>query len=92
MDKTETEIRRGAEAEHLLANPLLADARAHIEAELWRLFKETPPQDAKTLEFVRAMQYFHDKYNAYLMRVISDGKVALVNLQAKKSIKERFFG
>lgn len=92
MDKTELEIRRMQDAEQLVANPLFTDAKAHIEAELWRLFRETAPKDKETLEFVKAMQYFHDKYHSYFTRVISDGKIALANQKAKKSLKERVFG
>lgn len=92
MDKTEREIRRMQDAEQLINNALMVEAKAHIEAELWRIFRETPPQDRETLEFVKGMQYFHEKYFAFMARVISDGKVAMANQKAKKTLKERFLG
>ena len=92
MDKTEIQIRRSQEAERLMGHELMVDAKAHIEAELWRLFRETAPNDADTLQFVKAMQYYHDKYFAYLTRAVSDGKVALANAKAKKTLREKFFG
>lgn len=92
MDKIEREIRRMQDAEQLVNNPLMAEAKEHIEAELWRLFRETAPKDKETLEFVKAMQYFHDKYHTFFTRVISDGKIAMANQKAKKSLKERFLG
>jgi hypothetical protein len=93
MDKTETAIIRGQRAKNILDDDLVKEANEHIEAELWRLFKETSPSDKDTLEHIKAMQYFHVKYWAYLNRVLADGKIAQINLEAKKkSIKERIFG
>ncbi len=93
MDKTEEAIRRGHKAKQILDDDLVKEAHEHIESELWRLFKETSPSDKDTLEHIKAMQYFHVKYWAYLNRVLADGKIAQINLEAKKkSIKERIFG
>lgn len=93
MDKLETDIRRGEQARQLLADPLIGEARDHIEAELWRLFKDATPQDQETLQFVKAMQYFHSKYFAHFERIVTSGKIAQINLEAKKkSLKERIFG
>lgn len=93
MDKLEHEIRRGEQAKRLLEDELVREAREHIESELWRLFKETPPQDVKTLEFVKGMQYMHAKYFAYFGRAVTDGKLAQINLEAKKkTLRERMFG
>ena len=92
-DKLQNAIQRGERAKRLLADDLIAEAKNHIEAELWRLFKETTPQDTKTLEFTKAMQYFHAKYFAFFERVVTDGKIAQINLEAKKkTLKERVFG
>lgn len=93
MDKTEEAIRRGHKAKQILDDDLVKEANEHIEAELWRLFKETSPRDKDALEHIKAMQYFHVKYWAYLNRVIADGKIAQINLEAKKkTLKERVFG
>ena len=87
------EIQRGHRAKQILDDDLVKDARNHIEAELWRLFKETSPQETKTLEFLKAMQYYHSKYFAYFEKAITDGKIAQINLESKKkTIRERIFG
>ena len=93
MDKLEQDIRRGEEAARLLDHNLIKEANEHIEAELWRMFKDTTPQDLQTLEFVKAMQYFHGKYWAYFQQAVTNGKLASINLEAKKkTFRERFFG
>ncbi len=92
-DKTEREIQRGDRAKRLLADDLITGAKEHIEAELWRLFRETKPQDTETLQFCKAMQYFHAKYFAFFERAVSDGKIAQINLESKKkTLRERVFG
>lgn len=93
MDKLEEQIRRGQRAKQIIDDDIVKEAHDHIESEMWRLFKETSPNDKTTLEHIKAMQYFHGKYWAYLQRVLTDGKIAQINLEAKKkSLKERIFG
>lgn len=93
MDKTESAINRGLKAQNILNDDLIKEAHEHIEAELWRLFKETSPSDKGALEHIKSMQYFHVKYWAYFNRVMTDGKIAQINLEAKKkSLRERVFG
>jgi hypothetical protein len=93
MDKTEVEIQRGHRAQNLLKDDLWKEACDHVEAELFRLFKEVSPQDSDSLKHIKAMQYFHAKYQAFFMKCVTDGKIAQINLEAKKkSLKERVFG
>lgn len=93
MDKLETDIRRGLEAKRILEHDIVKEANAHMEAELWRMFKDTSPQDRETLEFVKAMQYFHGKYWAFLQQAVTNCKLAQISLEAKKkSLKERATG
>ena len=42
-DKLQRDIQRGERAKRLLSDDLITEARTHIEAELWRLFKDTLP-------------------------------------------------
>jgi hypothetical protein len=92
-DKLHDDITRGHRAENLLGDDLIAEAKAHIEAELWRKFQELAPSDTKSLEFVKAMQYMHAKYFAFFQQAVVNGKLAQINLEAKKkSLKERVFG
>lgn len=93
MADLDADIRRGQEAERLLKHELLSGARGHIDAELWRLFREVKPDDLEALKHIKAMQYFHAKYFAFLERAVTDGKLAQINLQAKKkTLRERVFG
>ncbi len=73
-------IDRAARAKALLEDPLMVEARAHIESECWRLFKELAPTAVDQLQQVKAMQYMHDKYRAYLDSTIGSGKLAQLNL------------
>jgi len=93
IDKTEHDINRGENAKRILSDNLITEAREHIDAELWRIFRECTPQDAETLQFVKSMQYFHNKYFGFLERAVSDGKIAKINLESrKKTLRERVFG
>lgn len=92
-DKLAQDIERGHHARRLLDDELIVGAREHMEAELWRLFKETKPSDAETLKFLKAMQYFHGKYFDYLEKFVVSGKLAAINLEAKKkTLLDRVFG
>ncbi len=93
MDKTATEIQRGIRAQAILSDELWKEACEHVEAELFRVFKEVSPQDMETLKHIKAMQYFHAKYQAFFTKCVTDGKIAQINLEAKKkSLRERVFG
>lgn len=92
-DKLETAINRAAKAETIMADPVMIEAREHIDAELYRLFKATIPTDTEALSQIRGMQYMHTKYEAFLKQCITDGKLAKLELERrKKSLKERLFG
>ena len=41
--KLDIDIERGHRAEVILSDQIMAEAREHIDAELWRLFKSTVP-------------------------------------------------
>lgn len=87
------EIERGERAKQLLADDLVIEAREHIEAELWRVFKDIAPSDAENLRHIKSMTYFHQKYFQYFERVVANGKIAQINLEAKKkTLRERMFG
>lgn len=83
MDKKEQEINRAARAEALMNDPLMVEAGEHIEAECWRLFKTFAPSDIEGLSQVKAMQYMHAKYVAFLKQVITSGKLAKLEVERK---------
>lgn len=93
MSDLDKDIRRGERAQALLADELIQEGFAHIEAELWRKFQELQPSDEKNILFVKHMQYIHAKYKAFFTQTIANGKIAQINLEAKKkSLRERVFG
>lgn len=85
-------IRRANKAQALMDDPAMVEAREHIEAECWRLFKELQPTDAEGLAQVKAMQYMHAKYAAFMKRVLEDGKLARLEVERarKPGLMERF--
>ncbi len=85
----EQEIEKGAKAEALMSDPLIVEAFAHMEAELFAKFQELSPSDEKSILFVKQMQYMHGKYKEFFHSVIANGKVAKFNLEAKKSLADR---
>lgn len=87
MDKLQTAIDRGHRAHNLVNDSLFAEAKDHIEAELWRKFCETSPSDAEALKFIKGMQYLHTKYIAFLTRAIQDGKMAQAEVERESKLK-----
>lgn len=89
----EKEIQRGHRAKQLLEDDLMIEARQLIDAKLADQFRKCAPNDSDGLMHVRQMQYIHDKYWEVLTAVISNGKVAQINLEAKKkTLRQRVFG
>ena len=83
MTKDE-QVSRGNRAAALLTDPLMAEAREHIESECWRLFKTLAPTDVEGLAQIKAIQYMHDKYLAFLNAAINDGKLARIEIDRKQ--------
>ncbi len=83
-------LKRAARAETILADQIMVEAQEHIEAECWRLFKSLQPTDAEGMAQVKAVQYMHAKYLAFLKAAVTDGKMARLELdQKKRGIRER---
>ena len=92
-DKLEREINRGDRARRLLADEIISEAKAHIEAEFHRLYDEAGPRAIDDLQFIKSMQYMHGKYFKFFERVVIDGKMAKLKIEVdKKTLKERIFG
>jgi hypothetical protein len=91
--KLDIDIERGHRAEVILSDQIMAEAREHIDAELWRLFKSTVPTDTEALAQIKAMHYMHAKYESFLRTCIQDGKIARMEIERrKKTLRERVFG
>lgn len=65
-------------------DPLIQEAREHIEAEIYRLFKTVAPTDVEALSQIKAMQYMHAKYEAFFKDVVNTGKMAKMELERRK--------
>lgn len=92
-DKTQADIERGQKAAQIMNDPLMIEAREHIESELWRLFKAAVPTDFEALSQIKSMQYMHGKYEAFLRACIQDGKLATLDIEReKKSLRQKVFG
>lgn len=91
--KLDQDIDRGIRANAILTDPVMVEAREHIEAELWRLFKAAVPTDFEALSQIKSMQYMHAKYEAFLKTCINDGKLATLEVERKKKpFLDRFRG
>jgi len=89
----EKQISRGIRAKQILDDELMVEAKQLIDAKLADQFKKCAPNDAEALMHVRQMQYMHEKYWEVLTAVITNGKVAQINLEAKKkTLRQRVFG
>lgn len=90
----EKQITRGKRAEQILNDDLIKEAKELIDAKIAEQFRKCRPDDADALMHVRQMQYIHDKYWEVLTSVITNGKVAAINLEAKRkaSLAKRIFG
>lgn len=93
MPDLDQAVQRGQRASNLVNDDLMAEATKHIDAEVFRMFLAVHPSDKDGLAFVRSMQYFHQKYQAFLKKAIEDGKMATLEVERnKKTLKERFLG
>ena len=76
-------IKRADKARLLLEDPLMVEALEHMDAECWRLFKTFAPTDTEGVMQVKAMQYMATKFAAFLRSVVTDGKMAKLDVERK---------
>lgn len=88
MDKLQTAVDRGHRAQHILKDPLFAEASEHIDAECFRLFQSTHPTDAEALAQIAGISYLHTKYKAFLTRAVQDGKLAHMEIERESKLKK----
>lgn len=85
-DKKQEAINRAARAKAILDDPLMIEAIEHIESECWRLFKQMAPEDIEGITQVKSMQYMHQKYQAFLRKVLDGGKLATLELEIERKM------
>lgn len=83
MTKDEA-LQRAARAKNLCEDPLFKEASDHIEAECWRLFQKLAPEDIEGLTQVKAMQYMHQKYQAFLRKAMQEGSVVQLQMELER--------
>jgi hypothetical protein len=88
MDNLGKDIQRGQRAANILADDLVQEAFAHIDAELWRLFKSVTPSDKDDLAYIRQMQYMREKFAAFFNNVVSNGKMASLEVERQSKLKQ----
>ena len=83
-----TPIRRAEHALRLLSDPLIIEAREHMRETLTRAaWKRHELSDADRAKLDAYMRHF-DSFFAFFDRVITDGKIAEADLQAKSKLKQ----
>lgn len=76
----EQEVRRGAEAERLLAEPLLIEAFATIEQEFTDAWKASPARDEAGRQSIWLSLKLLHRVKAHLESVVDTGKLAKKSL------------
>lgn len=74
------EVERGRMAQELLANPVLQQALAAIETEIFGMWRECKLHDAQGQEALLQLLKTTDKFKAILHSYINTGQLAKDNL------------
>jgi hypothetical protein len=80
IDQTETDIRRGKDAEALLAHPLLVEAFELIEQELTQEWRNSPARDEEAREKLWLTLKCLHKVRGQLQHVVETGQFARMTL------------
>lgn len=87
MDR-ESELRRAAEAQSLLDNPLFVEARKNIEEQLAQARRNVPMSaDAMHTRLI-LMGQLADKFFGYFELLAQSGKMAALELEQRRSWRE----
>jgi hypothetical protein len=80
-----TEVRRGADAQALLDNPLFVEALTAYEEEITQAWKQSLLRDVEGREKLRLMLEAANKVKAYLQTTADTGKLATAQIQDSMS-------
>lgn len=83
-DKTEAAIRKGREAESLLANPVLAEAFDHVRSNIIGLMENTAMDDEQRREAVLSLKLIK-KVQQDLQVALGHMQVALNDLRVRQA-------
>ena len=85
----EDRTRRAVMARNIWNDPVMKEARAHIEATLLERFKAAPISDSEQLRWLRMLMEAHEVYNKFFQRVLNDGTLAQMEIDRRKTLTER---
>jgi hypothetical protein len=83
------EIERGARAQELRDNPLLAEALSVWETEVVETWKRSPLRDVEARERLRLMLEASKEFRAFLQITIERGQLAKVPTQQPRSVLQK---
>ncbi|MCZ2415087.1 MAG: hypothetical protein LC136_12620 [Burkholderiales bacterium] len=67
----------------------MREAREHIERVLVKGFADTPLRDDEGLRRVRMLFEAHKAYESFFRAAIDDGKMARIEIERKKTLREK---
>lgn len=80
---------RANEAARIWDSRLMKEAREHIEQALMKGFAATPLRDDEGLRRIRGLYEAHKAYESFFKAAMEDGKLAKIEIEHKKSLRER---
>lgn len=80
---------RANEAARIWDSRLMKEAREHIEQSLMKGFAATPLRDDEGLRRIRGLYEAHKAYESFFRQALEDGKLAKIEIEHKKSLRER---
>ena len=80
---------RANEAARIWDSRLMKEAREHIEQALMKGFAATPLRDDEGLRRIRGLYEAHKAYESFFRQALEDGKLAKIEIEHKKSLRER---
>ena len=84
MSDLHDEVRRGAEASQLLANPILVEAFAKVEARIIAEWRAAAASDVEHQRNLLMLLKALDKVRGYLTQTAHTGKMASLELAQKR--------
>lgn len=81
--------RRAQEAQLIWESQIMREAREHIEKTLVKGFADTPLRDDEGLRRVRMLFEAHKAYESFFRAAIDDGKMARIEIERKKTLREK---
>lgn len=85
----EERARRSMEAGNVWDSEIMREARAHVEQSLVAGFRAVPLRDTEGLMRVRLLMELHKAYESFFKAALEDGTMARIEIEHKKSMRER---